>query len=48
MDTEGELKKVANTNERLWEILKLEIKQGESMEKGNYRGRAYESLVKEE
>jgi hypothetical protein len=39
---------VANINKRLWEILKLEIKQGESLEKGSYRRGAYESLVKEE
>ena len=29
---------MANTSERLWEMLKLEIKQGESVEKGNYGG----------
>jgi len=29
-------------------MLKLEIKQGESLEKGNYGGGAYESLVTEE
>lgn len=41
------LKQVANTKERLWEMLKLEIKQEESTEKGNYGGEAYESWVTE-
>jgi len=48
VDTEGASKQMANTKESLWEMLKLEIKQGESVEKGNYRGRAYEIRVTEE
>ena len=31
----GESKEMTKTNERLWEMLKLKIKLGESMEKGN-------------
>jgi len=39
---------MANTKERLWEMLKLEIKQGESVEKRNYGGGTYEIWVTEE
>ena len=48
VSTEGASKQMANTSERLWEMLKLEIKQGESVEKGNYGGGAYEIWVTEE